>query len=141
MMISSENAGNVTTESKFPCPVSLSCLGRQRCSGIIGKLKENRKFKCRSKSASRPYKRVFQKYKIKQPVFSEGALGNVITRTRGGWRKFRDSVPLLASRGLRAKGGLYSACVHSVMVYGSQTCPDEDEYAIRLKRLTKDVKN
>ena len=37
--------------------------------------------------------------------------------------KFRDFVPLFASRGLplEAKGRLYSMCVRSVMLYGSET--------------------
>ena len=48
----------------------------------------------------------------------EGANDSVVTRIRSGWSKFRDLVPLLASKGLAlgAKGRLYSACVLSVIL-------------------------
>ena len=66
----------------------------------------------------------------------EVAVDGVITRTRSGYCKFRDSLPLVASRGLPlgAKGRLYSACVHSVMLYGSETWPVKEEDVIRLER-------
>ena len=55
---------------------------------------------------------------------------------RSGWCKFRYLVPLLAGRGfpLEAKGRLYSACVQSVMLYGSETWPVKEENVIRLER-------
>ena len=53
----------------------------------------------------------------------EGAFDNVITRIRSGWCKFKDLVPLLASRGLplEAKGRLCSTFVRSVMLYEIET--------------------
>ena len=52
-----------------------------------------------------------------------GVLASVIRKIRSGWCKFRDLVPLLASTSLPlgAKDRLYSACVHSVMLYGRET--------------------
>ena len=45
------------------------------------------------------------------------------TKIRNEWCKFRDLVLLLVSRGLPfvAKGRLYSARVHSVLIYRSET--------------------
>ena len=52
-----------------------------------------------------------------------GVLASVIRKIRSGWCKFRDLVPLLASTSLPlgAKDRLYSACAHSVMLYGRET--------------------
>ena len=45
-------------------------------------------------------------------------------------------MPLLASRGppLGAKGRLYSGCVLSIMLYGSETWPIKEEDVVRLER-------
>ena len=45
-------------------------------------------------------------------------------------------VPLLAGRDLHliAKGRLYFACVHSVILYGNETWPLKEEGVIRLER-------
>ena len=49
----------------------------------------------------------------------------MIARVRSGWSKFRELLPLLASRALplSTKGRVYQACVRSVMMYGSETWP------------------
>ena len=59
-----------------------------------------------------------------------------MTRIRRGWCKFRYLVPLLTSRGLPlgAKSRLYSVCVRSVMLYGSETWPVQEEDVITLER-------
>ena len=51
------------------------------------------------------------------------AVDSIITRIRSGRSKFRDLVPLLASKGLPlgAKDRLYSAYVPSIMLYESET--------------------
>ena len=57
MMINRENAGKVTVEGQFPSAVwrksegrhlqtFCSCSVLKRCSGVRGKLKEDRKFRC-----------------------------------------------------------------------------------------------
>ena len=59
----------------------------------------------------------------------------VITMIRNGWCKFRDLVSLSASNGLPlgARGRLYSTCVYTVMLYGSETWPVEEEDLIWLE--------
>ena len=52
-----------------------------------------------------------------------GVEAAVNARIRSGWRKLRELLPLLTSKGtsLRLKGKLYAACVRSVMLHGSET--------------------
>jgi len=73
----------------------------------------------------------------------------VETRIRIGWNKFRQLVPLLINRdiSLIRRGRLYSSCVQSSMLHGSQTwrVRKENEVAlqralIRMVRWTCDVK-
>ena len=58
-LIRHQNTGKVTLEEKFPCAVCRKCVGinsilcqfcrgwvHSRCSGIKGKMKEDRKLKC-----------------------------------------------------------------------------------------------
>ena len=61
---------------------------------------------------------------------------SVARRIRSGWNKFTVLVPLLSSRGLqlRPKGRLYSACVRSVTLRGSETWPVKEEDVIRRER-------
>jgi len=49
----------------------------------------------------------------------------VEARIRIGWNKFRQLVPLLANRdiSLIRRGRLYSSCVQSSMLYGSEIWP------------------
>ena len=49
----------------------------------------------------------------------------VDARIRIGWNKFRQLVPLLANRdiSLIRRGRLYSSCVQSSMLHGSETWP------------------
>ena len=46
-------------------------------------------------------------------------------RVKCAWKKFRELYPILTTRGasLTLKGKIYSACVRSVMIYGSETWP------------------
>ena len=62
----------------------------------------------------------------------DGAIDSVIARIRSGWQKFRDLVPMLASRDLLL-GVKDRFCMSmQVMLFGSETSE------VRLKR--KDVK-
>jgi len=49
----------------------------------------------------------------------------VENRIRIGWNKFRQLVPLLTNKGisLKVRGRLYSGCVRSSMLHGSETWP------------------
>ena len=52
-----------------------------------------------------------------------GAERAVITRIGKGWSKFRALAPLICAKStpMALRGKLYSACVRSCMVYGSET--------------------
>ena len=50
----------------------------------------------------------------------------VEARIRIGWNKFRQLVPLLTNKdvSLIMRGRLYSSCVRSSMLHGSETCKE-----------------
>ena len=52
-----------------------------------------------------------------------GCESAVITRGRTAWGKYRDLLPILSSKNvaLRTKGRVYDTCIHSAMLYGSET--------------------
>jgi len=53
----------------------------------------------------------------------------VETRIRIGWNKFRQLAPLLTNKdiSLTVRGRLYSSCVSSSMLHGSETWPVRKE--------------
>ena len=60
----------------------------------------------------------------------------VKTRIRIGWNKFRQLVPLLTNKdiSLTLRGRLYSSCVRSSMLHGSETWPIRKENEVALQR-------
>jgi len=60
----------------------------------------------------------------------------VETRIRIGWNKFRQLVPLLTNRdiSLIRRGRLYSSCLQSSMLRGSETWPVRKENEVALQR-------
>jgi len=60
----------------------------------------------------------------------------VEARIRIGWNKFRHLVPLLTNRdiSLIRRGRLYSTCVRSSMLHGSDTWPVMKENEVALQR-------
>jgi len=60
----------------------------------------------------------------------------VEARIRIGWNKFRQLVPLLTNRdiSLIRRGRLYSSCVRSSMLQGSETWPVRKENEVALQR-------
>ena len=64
------------------------------------------------------------------------AIDMVLAKTRNGWIKFRDLLPLLATRGLPlgAKCRLYSGCVHIVMLDRSKSESIKEDGMIHLER-------
>jgi len=56
--------------------------------------------------------------------------------TRIGWNEFRHLVPLLANNDISSKvrGRLYSSCVRSSMLHGSETWPIRKENEVALQR-------
>jgi len=59
----------------------------------------------------------------------------VENRIRIGWNKFRQLVPLLINKdiSLKARGRLYSSCVQSSMLHGSETWPIRKENEVALQ--------
>jgi len=53
-----------------------------------------------------------------------------------GWNKFRQLVPLLTNKdvSLIMRGRLYSSCVRSSMLHGSETWPVSKENVVALQR-------
>ena len=60
----------------------------------------------------------------------------VEARIRIVWNKFRQLVPLLTNKdvSLIMRGRLYSSCVRSSMLHGSETCPVRKENVVALQR-------
>ena len=60
----------------------------------------------------------------------------VEARIRIGWNKFRQLVPLLTNKdvSLIMRGRLYSSCVQSSMLHGSETWPVRKENVVALQR-------
>ena len=60
----------------------------------------------------------------------------VEARIRIGWNKFRQLVPLLTNKdvSLIMRGKLYSSCVRSSMLHGSETWPVRKENVVALQR-------
>jgi len=59
----------------------------------------------------------------------------VETRIQIGWNKFRQLVPLLTNNiSLKVRGRLYSGCVRSSMLHGSETWPIRKENEVALQR-------
>ena len=65
-----------------------------------------------------------------------GAVAAVDVRIRIGWNKFRQLVPLLTNRdiSLIRRGRLYSSCVQSSMLHGSETWPVRKENKVALQQ-------
>ena len=63
----------------------------------------------------------------------------VETRIRIGWNKFRQLVPLLTNKdiSLIVRGRLYSSCVQSSTVHGSDTWPVRKQNEVALQRMKK----
>jgi len=60
----------------------------------------------------------------------------VENRIQIGWNKFRQLVPLLTNKdiSLKVRGRLYSSCVLSSMLHGSETWPLRKENEVALQR-------
>jgi len=57
-------------------------------------------------------------------------------RIQIGWNKFRQLVPLLTNKdiSLKVRGRLYSSCVRSSMLHGSETWPIRKENEVALQQ-------
>ena len=124
---------------------SIKCLAcgfwvHKCCSNIKGPLKPDTDFKCKKcrgevSNASIPDIEpvVINGQEIKK-VTCFCYLGDFVrqrcgyfdattARIRSSWKKFRDLLPILTCRGLslKSRGYAYNACLHSVLLYDSET--------------------
>ena len=132
----------------------------KRCSRIKGKIETNIDFQCPKccdlvKKNSKDSKHDKRNLGLRNGVEFECVdrfcyLGDMVsagggadlasrTRVRCAWNKFRELGPVLTERGasLKLKGKIFTACVQSVMVYGSETWPMRVEDIQRLQRAEK----
>ena len=127
----------------------------KRCSGVKGQLKDVGSFQCVKCKNPGVDKAVKNSVQLEQDVSLECVeafcyLGDMIgagggaeeasrVRVKCAWKKFRELSPILTTRGasLRLKGKIYSTCVRSVMIYGSETWPMKVEDRQRLERAER----
>ena len=137
---------------------SIYCSGcsywvHKKCSGISGSLRENPEYRC---SRCQGTARQIDGRPITEVQLGEDKLDVVpdfcylgdmisasggcdlaaITRCKCAWGKFRQLLPLLANRHIPhvVRGRVYSACVRSVMLYGSETWATTVDTISRLRR-------
>ena len=164
VMISGVQNGPKFSSGKYPCAVcckgvasnSIYCTHcnkwvHKRCSGIAGNLATVRNFKCRTCLDPSPNHDRITSVKLKGTEYEAvdqfcylgdmlsaggGAEASTVARVRSGWKKFRELLPLLTNRTFshKVKGRLFSACVRSAMLYGSETWPLKQEDLSRLAR-------
>ena len=163
VMISRAGGGSIIAEGEWPCSVCRKGVGRnsimckicgrwvhKRCSGIKGRLLGGMDFECavckgecvreredRIDMLGESFDCVDEFCYLGDMISAGGGAGaSSLARTGSGWKKFRELLPLLGSRGLslRAKGQLYDACVRSAMVYGSETWAVKEGDICRLMR-------
>ena len=129
--------------NSIQCQSCKKCI-RKRCSGIRGSLSEGMRFQCdrctgKSDSSEKvatkestqgqkdiELERVDKFYYLGNMTGAEGGAGDAVrARVKKAWAAFREICPILTVRGasMHMKGRLYSACVRSKMVYGSETWP------------------
>ena len=124
---------------------SISCSScsrwvHKKCSGIKGPLRPDPHYKCpRCLGTARPIDgRPLKEVKVGDETLEVvpdfcylgdslssggGCELAAITRCKSAWKKFRELLPILTNRKLplETRGRVYSSCVRSVMLYGSET--------------------
>ena len=165
-LVSDGSTKSTRETGKYPCSIchrgvgrnSVFCVGckhwvHKKCSKIKGRLRESPDFrcgKCRGEFDEPSQERLEQVLINGTPLevvemfcylgdmFSSygGVEEAVVARVRSGWKKFRELLPVLTTRGfsLRSKGRMYQACVRSVMLYASETWALREEDLVRLER-------
>ena len=125
----------------------------KKCSGISGKLKADPNYKCKRCLGQarpldgRPYNEVMVDNDPLEVVDSFCYLGDMLSagggcelsstvRVKSAWKKFRELLPVLTSRSipLITRGRVYSSCVRSVLLYGSECWALTQSSLARLQR-------
>ena len=132
---------------------SCSCWVHKKCSGLSGPLRPDPNYTCpRCSGFARPIDgRPLQEISLGEDKLEVVAdfcyLGDVIsagggcelatiTRCKIAWRKFRELIPILTNRHLPliTRGRVYSTCVRSAMLHGSETWAISAGSTNRLRR-------
>jgi hypothetical protein len=142
---------------------SILCSGcgkwvHKKCSGVKGRLKPDASYqcgRCKTPRAVTPVGVEWRICELETGVTGECVqefcyLGDMLGANVGagdaarvrvgcGWKKFRELSPILMARGasLALKGRIYSACVRSAMIYGSETWPVKVEDTQKLERAER----
>ena len=140
IMINKPGAGPVQKTGKYPCSVcskgvgsnSIQCTNckqwvHARCSRVKGKLTEVKDFVCNSCS-SPPQDKCEEEENIVIGNSSYEAVQQFCCLgVMCAWKKFRELLPILSSRtfSLKKKCSFYQACVRPVLLYGSETWPED----------------
>ena len=125
----------------------------KKCSGISGKLKPDPNYQCKRCLGQarpldgRPCSEVMVDNDSLEVVDSFCYLGDMLSagggcelsstvRVKSAWKKFRELLPVLTSRSipLITRGRVYSSCVRSVMLYGSECWALTQSSLARLQR-------
>ena len=151
VMISSKQERPAAKTGKHPCGICNKGVGRNSihcklwihkgCSGIKGSLTSATNFIC-TKCLSPPTDdslppgtitlagnelEVVDRFCYLGDMLEAngGAEASSIARVQSGWKKFKDVLPLIDSRGvsLGMKGEIYRTCVRPAMLHGSETWP------------------
>ena len=149
------SCGVCLSGTKSNCILCTGCSKwiHKRCSGIKGSLEEDPSYRCpRCQGIARPIDgrpmQVVEVGEDKLDVVPEFCyLGDTLSggggcdlaaikRCRAAWGKFRELLPLLTNKHLplATRGRVFSACVRSVMVYGSETWGTTSGIINRLRR-------
>ncbi|MCP3657197.1 MAG: hypothetical protein GY766_20280 [Herbaspirillum sp.] len=143
VLVSRKEDRTTLPSGKWPCSICRMGVGRnsirctlcklwthKRCSGITGRLSEEVNFVC-SRCSGVVSSRIpsdIDALKCQEGILETvnsfcylgdqisrggGCSESVVARVRKGWKKFRELLPLLTTKGfsLRVKGRLYDACV------------------------------
>ena len=165
-LVSDGSTKSTRETGKHPCSIchrgvgrnSVFCVGckhwvHKKCSKIKGRLRESPDFRCGKclgefdESSQERLEQVLINGTPLEVVEMFCYLGDmlssyggveeaVVARVRSGWKKFRELLPVLTTRGfsLRSKGRMYQACVRSIMLYASETWALREEDLVRLER-------
>ena len=166
LMCSGPNLNRLLDSGRYPCGVCRQGVGRnsiycpvcshwihKKCSGITGRISQDPNFVCsRCRGEARPICGRTTEYVAVDShhvnvVDSFCYLGDTISggggcteaavaRSRSGWGKFKEMLPVLTCKSLSLKtcGSSYNTFVHSSMFHGSECWAPKMEDIRRMKR-------
>ena len=167
IMMSGPDLNNLKDSWKIPCVglelvgSNIFCTGcnhwvHKRCSGLCGRLVADINFRCKICTGQtrpvdvRPFEHVELGDHKLEVVDSFRYLGDVlgadggcvtsaIVRSFSSWGKFRELLPILTCRSLswRTRWKVFSACVRSVLLYGTENWNMRTTHTNKLERTDR----